>query len=367
VINWPTVRVLTRVVSDDWRGFSLDSLQYGHRVEAQLLVFAVVGLSLVLLVARLAIRRRAGIDFVVVPGLQRTIRSTGIAWVMQVPLVLFLVGLLFLALAVADPYTALVSREVSYPGRRIALAIDASGSMATPFTAGSLNTRATTDAAFFTTVAAAERFVQMRRKASFHDLISLIEFGDEAYVITPFTTDYDNVLLSMSLIGDPTEFDRFPDSSTLIARAIDVSVDLFKAFKFLDAAGNLLVIFSDGEDSNAAVRGRSLDDIVQGALDAKVPVYFVRMNYDKTSGQNIPDDLWMPAIRKTGGEFFAASDEKSLLEAINEIDKVAAGRVEMKEYNSQLPRFAVFGSIAALCFASAIGSKLAVPYFRRFP
>jgi hypothetical protein len=367
VAFWTAVRRLIIRVADDWRHLDWTALWFWHGSQAELLAMGLLGLSLVMLVASLAMRRRFGGRTIVLPAVPASIHGGGAPWLVRLPLALFFAGLLFLFVALADPFTALVSRQVSYPGRRIALAIDASGSMATPFTAASFNTRADTEAAFFTTVAAAERFVQMRRSALFHDVISLIEFGDEAYVITPFTSDYDNILLSMSLIGDPTEFDRFPDQSTLIARAIDVSVDLFKAFKFLDASGNLLVIFSDGEDTNAAVRGRSLDDILQGAIDAKVPVYFVRMNYDKEAGQHIPDDLWMPAVRKTGGEFFAASDEPSLVAAINRIDQVAAGQVELKEYNSQLPRFEMFAALAAICFATAATSKLTVPYFRKFP
>ena len=50
---------------------------------------------------------------------------------------------------------------------------------------------------------------------------ALIEFGDEAYVVTPFTTDYENILLSLSLIGDWTEFMKFPDQGTTIATAIE--------------------------------------------------------------------------------------------------------------------------------------------------
>ena len=48
--------------------------------------------------------------------------------------------------------------------------------------------------------------------------MALIEFGDDAYVITPFTTDYENILLSTSLIGDWQEFMSFPDQGTVIAR-----------------------------------------------------------------------------------------------------------------------------------------------------
>ena len=38
--------------------------------------------------------------------------------------------------------------------------------------------------------------------------------------ITPFTTDYENILLSTSLIGDWQEFMSFPDQGTVIARAL---------------------------------------------------------------------------------------------------------------------------------------------------
>ena len=72
---------------------------------------------------------------------------------------LFLPGLPFFVIALADPYSALVSRGRVVPGPPDRLMVDASTSMRTPFTAATLNKRAATDAAFFTTVAAAERFV----------------------------------------------------------------------------------------------------------------------------------------------------------------------------------------------------------------
>ena len=52
---------------------------------------------------------------------------------LHLPLLVGLVGISFLVIAVADPYTALVRREASYPGRRICLTIDASNSMSSPF------------------------------------------------------------------------------------------------------------------------------------------------------------------------------------------------------------------------------------------
>jgi Ca-activated chloride channel family protein len=361
------LRELARDLFGEWQSLTLMDLRFSHRSEARLMLLALLGLSVFLTVARLIVRRRAVHGRVVLPAVLRSSRRSPGALLTHVPLLLFVSGLPFLALALADPYTALIRSEVTYPGRRICLAIDASDSMLTPFKTDTLKTQSRDDAAFYTTVAAAERFIQLRMKGRFRDLVGLVEFGNDAYVVTPFTHDYDNILLSLSLIGNPTEFLMFPDQRTQIARAIEESVELFKAFNFLDASGNLLVIMSDGEDTNAAANGRPLDDIMQSAVDAGVPVYFIRMNYDLKKGEHIPDNLWIPAVEKSGGRFFAASDERSLLAAINEIDQVSAGSIQVKEYSSQRPRFASFAMLAVLCFTGAVAAKLTVPWFQKFP
>jgi von Willebrand factor type A domain len=279
-----------------------------------------------------------------------------------VPILFFIGGVGFFVLALADPYTALVSRQESFPGRRIGLLIDASISMRTPFTAATLNKRAATDAAFFTTVAAAERFVRMRMAGKQRDLLGLVEFGNQAYVVTPFTSDYDNILLSISLIGDPVEFSMFPDQGTIIAKAIDQIIGLYRAFNFLDASGNIMVIFSDGEDTHNQLEDKNLDDVVKLAVQNKVPVYLVRTNYDKTEGQIIPDEMWIPAIAKTGGKFYAASSEAALIAAIEDIDRVSTGTIQVKQYTSQQPRFAIFALITLALWTAAIAIKLIVPH-----
>src|SRR5207244_252061 len=146
----------------------------------------------------------------------------------------------------------------------------------------------------------------MRISGKYRDLIGVIEFGNEAYVVMPFTSDYDNVLLSMSLIGDPEEYGRFPAQGTVIARAIDETVGLFKAFKFEKAAGNMMIIFSDGDDSTYVVGKKTLEEILASAVEAQIPVSLVRMNYQKPAGQVIPDERWAKAVHMTGGQFYAA-------------------------------------------------------------
>jgi Ca-activated chloride channel family protein len=199
----------------------------------------------------------------------------------------------------------------------------------------------------------------------YRDLIALVEFGHQAYVITPFTSDYENLLFSISLIGDPVEFNQFPDRGTIIAEGIDQSIALFEAFNFLEASGNLMVIFTDGEDTVVRSKERTLDEILQNAVDAGVPLYMVRTNYGRTDGQIIPDEMWRQAVRKTGGRFYAASDEASLLAAIHDIDQVSAGTIEVRQYSSQEPRFEGFVLIALMLWTAAAALKLSAPVFQK--
>ena len=367
MMSLDSLRALVDTLAAEWRDVRVDGLQFVHRSEARLVLIALIGLTVIILLARTLRGRQLGRHSVVLPALLRAMPGSRASFLRHAPVPMFVAGLAFFTIAFADPYSPLVRREASFPGRRICLMVDASTSMRTPFTAASLNPRTATDATFFTTVAAAERFVRLRMQGKYRDLLALVEFGNEAYVVTPFTHDYDNILLSISLIGDPTEFSMFPDQGTIIGRAIEEGTELFKAFNFLEATGNLMVVFTDGEDTRAMIGNRPLDDILQSAVAAGVPVYLVRANFDRGRGQLIPDELWIPAVQKTGGKFYAASDETTLLNAIADIDKAATGTIEVTQYSNQQPLFAIFALIAAALWAGAAGLKLAVPYFQTLP
>ena len=345
---------------------ALDDLQFWQRDNARLALLLLVAIASVLLAVRAARKRRAGREGVVLPALVGIPRMSS-AWSRYVPLLPLSAGIPLVILALADPYSALVSRDVSFPGRRISLMIDASTSMTTTFRTETLNTVSKSGPAFFTTVAAAERFVQLRQQGKYRDLMALVEFGDQAYVITPFTSDYDNILLSVALIKDPVEFSRFPNHGTVIARALEQSLGLFKAFDFLEAAGNLMVIFTDGEDTTVLTEGRKLDDILESAVVNKVPLYFVRTNYDKRFGDLIPDKAWTAAVARTGGKFYAVGNERDLLRAIEDIDRVSAGAIQTRQYVSQQPQYAFFAFLAAVLWTAAAALKLTVPRFQQFP
>ncbi len=356
---WRTMR--------EWWSLRAADLQYAELDTARLCALAAFGAGLTAFLWRfLLVHRGTGIRVprgVALPALPAFVTRSGLAWTRHLALVAALAGIPFFVLALADPRTAFTRNEAAYPGRRISLMIDASSSMLSALPSPTLAKGAPNNAAFFTTVGAARYFVELRMRGRYRDLVSLIEFGDDAYVITPFTSDYENILLSISLIGDWNEFMAFPDQGTTIAKAIDQGVGLFKAFDYLDASGNLMVIFSDGADSEVMSDGRSAFDVLREAQRAKVPVYFLRTAADAVVRRGVPDAAWRDAVARTGGRFYPATDEATIVRAIHEIDRASAGRITMQQYATQVPRFPPFAVMAVACWAVALLMRLTLPWF----
>jgi Ca-activated chloride channel family protein len=348
---------------DEWMRIRWSELQFGQMQAATLVFVVLLAACLLALLARSA--RRSARASVALPAIVPLMRRSPISMVRHLPLLLFIVGIPLFAVALADPRTGFTQEEVSYPGRRIALLVDASTSMVLKFDSRSLNTQG--ESVFFTAVSAAERFMKRRMDGPYRDLIALIQFGNEAYVVTPFTTDYENVMLSIRLISDPKEWGRFNDWGTTIVQGIDQGVQLFKAFDFVNASGNLMIVFSDGRDSELNRQNRPLDALVAETRRFRIPVYMIRTANRLSFGRVEQDKIWKPVIERTGGRFYPAFDEDSINQALRDIDRLSPGRIDVREYSMQRPRYGGFALIAAALWLVAAMMKLTVPVFRTFP
>ena len=348
----------------DWRSSTQD-LTFNARNTTLLVAAALCVLAAMTLVWRSLRGRLPGRTGIALPAILPRVRQSPFTFVRHAPFVLFLAGLPFFCMALADPYTALSSRQVSYPGRRIEVIMDASLSMLSPFTGQELKTQS--DTAFSTNMAAAEYFIRMRMKGRYRDLIALEEFGNESYVITPFTSDYQNLLLSLKMISDVNEWQRFPDQGTIIMKAIDTGVDLFNAFDFLKSSGNIMVILSDGQDNNVQIGSMTLEQVLRKAVQYHVPVYMIRTAYSRTLYDVIPDQIWKKAIDATGGKFYPAANQETIMQAIKDIDAAATGRVDVREYAVRQPRFSRFALTAVAFWTLAIALQMTFRIFRTFP
>lgn len=343
----------------------LAGLPLPQRDAAVLVLGLLVLFSVAVLLARTVLRQSPGRTKLALPALLATVitRRSSLAPVRHAPFLLFLAGLPFLAVAIADPHTALIEERATFPGHRIAILIDASLSMDSSFATEQLGWGNT----YLANVSAADYFVRRRMEGSHRDLVSLVQFGGEAYIVTPFTNDYENILLSIGLIGTPEEYDRFPDHGTLIMRAVSRGVELFRTFDFLSAQGNLMVIFSDGQDTHAIYEGQSIDDILEEAAENAIPVYFIRTAYNQALGDVLPDITWKLAVEKTGGRFYPAADEAAILQAVHEIDALSAGEIEVTQYVAHQPRFSPFALVAMGLWSLAAVAGLGLKQLRRFP
>jgi hypothetical protein len=340
-------------------------LQFTESRTALLIFTVLLAIALIALAAGALRAMRPGRTQVALPALLPVVRRSPLASLRHLAMLLFAAGLPLFAIALADPHTGFTREEVSRPGRRIALVVDSSGSMVLKF--GSTTFKTQGESTFFTAVAAAEYFIQRRMDGPYRDLVALIQFGNQAYVITPFTTDYQSIRLSIRLISDPREWGRFTDFGTTIVEGIAQGLRLFKTFDFVNASGNLLILFTDGRDSQLNLAGRPLAELIEEARRSKVPVYMVRTAFNLPEGKIREDAIWKATVEKTGGRFYAAYDDTSIRRALTDIDRLSPGRIEVREYSVQRPRFAPYALGCLMLWLSAAVLKLGFRMFRTFP
>ena len=142
---------------------------------------------------------------------------------------------------------------------------------------------------------------------------------------------------------------------------------MFKTFNLLDGSDNTVVLFSDGNDGETMFRGRTLDAMMADARQRRIPIFMVRLGYGKQLGDVTYDGLWKPAVEQTGGRFYAAADERDILRAVSDIDRLSMGRITERRQATAAPAFAGYTLIAIALWLTAGTLKLAFPFFRTFP
>ncbi|HWN84843.1 MAG TPA: hypothetical protein VNN99_06825, partial [Vicinamibacterales bacterium] len=140
-----------RATLDEWMRIRWSDLQFAEARAALLLFVVLLATTLLVLLAR-GIRTGGRRALVTLPAIVPGMRWSPAAAVRHVPLLLFLAGVPLFAVALADPRTGFAQEEVSYPGRRIALLVDASTSMVLKFDSAKLNKQG--ESTFYTAVAA---------------------------------------------------------------------------------------------------------------------------------------------------------------------------------------------------------------------
>ena len=367
--------LIYRSLVTDWKNLWTDQIHFEQAATAALVIL-VICLKAIVIVVLQHMMKKPGRKNIFLPAFLPVFGKDHARYAKYVLVALFIAGIMSYGIALADPQSLFGYEEITAPGKRIALVVDASGSMEADFKADKLKTKG--PQRYFTAIAASRYLVELRMKSKQHDLIALVEFGDAAYVITPFTNDHKTVLANLDLVGDPDEWYRFGHGGTFILTALYQGLELFKTYGFLESTGNAIVLVSDGEDNSADVKqdnGKTakFSEVIADARRNHVPIFFIRTHYDDTSGYTgysslHMDDFWKKMCEQTGGEFFVAGNEDHVLAAVERINaKVKNAPIRSKHYTSNKPHYRIFAVIGAACWALCIVLWGCFSVFRTFP
>ena len=272
--------------------------------------------------------------------------------------VLRLVALICLIIAMARPQSKLSRQEMKVEGIDIVLAMDVSGSMlAEDFKPNRLEAAKKV----------AENFIKGRNS----DRIGLVEFAGEAFTQTPLTIDH-NVLLSQL---DKVKSGVIEDG-TALGDGLATAINRIKDSK---AQSKVIILLTDGVNNQGSVDPKSAAEIAAlygirlytiGLGTRGMAPYPFRTPFGGVQYQNVPveidEELMTEMAQSTdGGQYFRATNKKSLENIFTEIDKMEKTKIDVTQYNQTKDEYLIFLMIGLVSLALEI--ILGTLYFKSTP
>jgi Ca-activated chloride channel family protein len=233
--------------------------------------------------------------------------------------VLFVLVWLLLLAAATRPQWLGDPQPVPSTGRRLLLAVDVSGSMASEDMAGGMSRLQVVQQV-------AGDFIRRRHG----DRVGLILFGTRPYLQAPLTADLDTVgqFLDQAMVG-------VAGSQTAIGDAIGLAI---KRLRDEDSQSGkqgsgetVLILLTDGSNTTGAMPPEQAAKL---AAAAGLRIYTIGVGssgddmFGMAGGGDLDEDTLKGIAQATGGEYFRATDASGLQQVYARIDKMepSAGR-----------------------------------------
>ena len=272
--------------------------------------------------------------------------------------VLRLVALICLIVAMARPQSKLSRQEMKVEGIDIVLAMDVSGSMlAEDFKPNRLEAAKKV----------AEDFIKGRNS----DRIGLVEFAGEAFTQTPLTIDHNVLLSQLSKVKSGVIED-----GTALGDGLATAINRVKDSK---AQSKVIILLTDGVNNQGSVDPKSAAEIAAlygirlytiGLGTRGMAPYPFRTPFGGVQYQNVPveiDEALMTEMAEStnGGQYFRATNKKSLENIFSEIDKMEKTKIDVTQYNQTKDEYLIFLIIGLMSLGLEI--ILGLLYFRSTP
>ncbi len=255
--------------------------------------------------------------------------------------VLRVLALTSLLVAIARPQTSFDEEKVTTDGIDIVLAMDLSTSMlAKDFSPNRLEAAKKE----------AGNFIDGRP----HDRIGLVVFAGESFTQCPVTIDHAIVKNQLKQIKN-----GLMEDGTAIGMGLATSVQRLKEFP---SKSKVIILMTDGVNNKGLIDPATASDI---ALQFKTRVYTIGIGtngkamtpvamspngeliFDYADVQ-IDEPLLKEIAKKTGGQYFRATDNKKLKEIYAQIDKLEKTKIEVSAFERKKEKFHVFAFLAGL-------------------
>ncbi|MBK9732456.1 MAG: VWA domain-containing protein [Chitinophagaceae bacterium] len=249
--------------------------------------------------------------------------------------------ILLLLVALARPQTSYDEQKVTTEGIDIVLAIDVSSSMlAKDFSPNRMESAKKE----------ATNFIDERP----HDRIGLVIFSGESFTQCPATIDHAVLKKQLSQIRN-----GLLEDGTAIGMGLATATQRMKESK---AKSKVVILMTDGVNNKGLIDPLTACDI---AMQYGVRVYTIGIG---TNGKamtpvamspdgdfifdyqdvQIDEELLKDIAKKTGGQYFRATNNKKLKEIYAQIDKLEKTKIEMSAFQRKTEKFHAFVLLAGL-------------------
>ncbi len=263
-----------------------------------------------------------------------------------------------LVIALARPQSMLSRQEMKVEGIDIVLAMDVSGSMlAEDFKPNRLEAAKKV----------AADFIEGRR----NDRMGLVVFAGEAFTQVPLTIDHNVLLKQLSTLKDGMMKD-----GTALGDGLATAINRIKDS---EAKSKVIILLTDGINNQGAVDPQSAAEIAAlynirlytiGVGTQGLAPYPFRDQFGRKRYQNIPVELdenllTQMAHSTVDGQYFRATNKKSLSQIFKQIDEMEKSKIDVTQYAQTKDEYQGWLTLAAI--ALLIEILLGLFYFRSTP
>jgi Ca-activated chloride channel family protein len=243
--------------------------------------------------------------------------------------------ILCVILALSGPYKKIIHTKTKQGGVAMSIAIDLSSSMLTRDV-------------FPSRLEVAKKLAIQFAKNRTQDQISLIAFAGSPYLASPLTSDLAFVSKALSLLKS----NQIKEEGTALGDALGMSINQIRDE---NNPKKVTIMISDGNNTTG-----NLDPITAAILSKSfgIKIYTIAVGSNKPSLDPVDESTLRMIADKSNGQFYRATDSKTLNAIFKEIDFIEKSRTLQVGTEEHVDLKPIFIKLAFLFFCVTLLLKL---------